>query len=155
MRVAGVEPVGDAPAGLVEHCVLTPDCPLTGETPMIGAQGFRNLVGAAIVERGSTRRGEPLAALVAEIGLGRAQVLPVGLRLHAEPFDGHGLALDVEQALDHALRLLVTPLAEVLVADDPVLVDEVQRRPVVVWRTRSRPRSRCPEPRRSRLPAPA
>jgi hypothetical protein len=31
-RVAGVEPVGDAPAGLVEHCILTPDRPLTGET---------------------------------------------------------------------------------------------------------------------------
>jgi hypothetical protein len=31
MRVARVEPVGDAPAGLVEHNILRPDRPLAGE----------------------------------------------------------------------------------------------------------------------------
>jgi len=40
--------------------------------------------------------------------------------------------LDAEQPLDHALGLLVTSFAEVLVADAAVGVDEVQRRPVVV-----------------------
>ena len=73
-----------------------------------------------------------LAARVAEIGLGRTQVVPVGLRLHAEPFDGDELALDAEQPLDDALRLLVASFAEVVVADDAVRVDEVERRPVVV-----------------------
>jgi hypothetical protein len=34
--------------------------------------------------------------------------------------------------LEHALRLLVTSLSEVLVADDAVRVDEVEGRPVVV-----------------------
>ncbi len=42
------------------------------------------------------------------------------------------IALDAEQTLDDALGLLVAPLAEVTVADDPLPVDEVQRRPVVV-----------------------
>ena len=73
-----------------------------------------------------------LAAPVAEIRLGGPQVVPVGLRLHAEPFDGDELALDAEQPLDDALRLLVASFAEVLVADDAVPVDEVERRPVVV-----------------------
>jgi hypothetical protein len=73
-----------------------------------------------------------LAASVAEIRLGRSQPVPVGLRLHAEPLDGVGLALDAEQPLDHPLRLLVASLAEVVVADDAVRVDEVERRPVVV-----------------------
>ena len=73
-----------------------------------------------------------LAAPVAEIRLGRAQVVPVGLGLHAEPFDGDELALDAEQTLDDALGLLVASFAEVLVADDALRVDEVQRRPVVV-----------------------
>ena len=59
-------------------------------------------------------------------------MVPVGLGLHAEPFDGDELALDAEQLLDHALRLLVAPFAEVVVADDAVRVDEVERRPVVV-----------------------
>src|SRR5436190_8160923 len=63
---------------------------------------------------------------------GVRRLSPVGLRLHAEPFDGHELALDAEQPLDEALRLLVTPFAQVLVADDAVRVDEVERRPSIV-----------------------
>jgi hypothetical protein len=59
-------------------------------------------------------------------------VNPVGPCLHAEPFDGDELALDPEEPLDDALRLLVAPFAEVVVADDAVRVDEVERRPVVV-----------------------
>jgi hypothetical protein len=73
-----------------------------------------------------------LAAPVAEIRLRRPQVVPVGLRLHAEPLDGDELALDAEQPLDDALRLLVASFAEVLVADHALCVDEVERRPVVV-----------------------
>ena len=48
------------------------------------------------------------------------------------PSTGDGPALDAQQLLDDALRLLVAAFAEVLVADDAVGVDEVQRRPVVV-----------------------
>jgi hypothetical protein len=57
-------------------------------------------------------------------------VVPVGL--YAEPFDGDELALDAEQPLDDALRSLVAPFAEAVVADDAVRVDEVERRPAVV-----------------------
>ena len=53
--------------------------------------------------------------LVAEIRLGRPQVVPIGFGLHAERFDRDGLALDAEQPLDHALRVLVATFAEVLV----------------------------------------
>jgi hypothetical protein len=59
-------------------------------------------------------------------------VVPVGLCLRADPFDGDELTLHAEQPLDDALRLLVASLAEVVVADDAVRVDEVERRPVVV-----------------------
>jgi hypothetical protein len=59
-------------------------------------------------------------------------VVPVGLRLNADPFDGEELALDAEQPLDDALRLRVASFSEVLVADEAVRVDEVERRPVVV-----------------------
>src|SRR5436305_3625581 len=59
-------------------------------------------------------------------------MVPVGRRLHADPFDSDELALDAEQTLDDPLRFLVATLAEVLVADYPVRVDEVERRPVVV-----------------------
>jgi hypothetical protein len=72
------------------------------------------------------------AAPVAEIRLARRQVIPVGLRLHAEPFDRDELALDAEQPLNHALGLLVAAFAEVLVADDAVRIDEVDSRPEMV-----------------------
>jgi hypothetical protein len=58
-------------------------------------------------------------------------VVPVGLRLHAEAFDGDELAVDAEQLLDEALRFLVASFAEVPVADPAVGVDEVERRPGV------------------------
>ena len=51
MRVAGVEPEGDAAAGLVEHDVLRPDRPLAGQRPLVEAQALGHLVGAAFVER--------------------------------------------------------------------------------------------------------
>jgi hypothetical protein len=50
MRVARVEPVGDAPKGPVEHDVLTADRPLAGESPVVQGQAFRELVGAAFAE---------------------------------------------------------------------------------------------------------
>src|SRR4051812_3019993 len=71
-------------------------------------------------------------SFVAEICLGRTQVVPVGRRLHADAFDGDELALDSKQLLDDALRLLVAPFTEVLVADRAVGVEEVERRPVLV-----------------------
>ena len=55
MRVARVEAVGDAAAGLVEHDVLAPDRPLAGEGPVVEAQALGELVGAALVERGAVR----------------------------------------------------------------------------------------------------
>src|SRR4051794_8447408 len=107
MRVARVEAVGDAPTGPVQRDVLTPDRPLAGEGPVIDAQVAGDLVDAARVTRDAAGGGEVLGAPMAEVRLGRAQMVPVGLRLHAQPFDGHGLALDAEQLLDDALRLLV------------------------------------------------
>jgi hypothetical protein len=43
---------------------------------------------------------------------------------HPERFDGDGLAVDAEQPLDDPLRLLVPSLAEVLVANHALPVDE-------------------------------
>ena len=59
-------------------------------------------------------------------------MVPVGLRLHAQSLDRGELALDAEQPLDDALRVLVATLAEVLIADDATHVDEVEGRPEVV-----------------------
>jgi hypothetical protein len=85
-------------------------------------------LGAWLEERDLQRPLADRVVLAAEIRLGRAQVVPVGFRLHAEPFDGDELALDAEQTPDDALRLLVAPFAEVVVADDAVRVSAGDRR---------------------------
>jgi hypothetical protein len=85
---------------LVEHDVLAPDRPLVGEGPVVETQLLGELIDAAFVERGAVRGRESLAAPVAEKRLGRPEVVPVGLRLDADPCDGDELALDTEQRLD-------------------------------------------------------
>jgi hypothetical protein len=74
-----------------------------------------------VVSRRRESLCEPLAAPVAEIRLGRPQVVPVGLRLDAQTFDRDEFPLDPEQPLDDALRLLIASFAEVVVADDAVV----------------------------------
>src|SRR3954454_24387713 len=128
MGVARVKAVGDGSARLVEHDVLASDRPRTAERPVVDAQVLGDLERAAL----AAGRREVLAARIPEIRLGRAQMVPVRLGLDATPFDGYRFAIDAEQALDRALRLLVAPLAEVVVADDAVAVDEVERGPVLV-----------------------
>src|SRR5262249_47033996 len=114
-----MEAVEDAPAGGLEHHVLASDRPLAGERPVVEPQPLARL-------------GLMLAARVAEVRLGRAEVLPVGLRLGPDSHDVDELALDAEQLLDRSLRLLVAAFTEVVVADDAFAVDEVERRPVMV-----------------------
>jgi hypothetical protein len=70
---------------------------------MVGVQPLGELMGTAFVERGAVRCRESVGAAVAEVRLGCMQVVPVGLRLRAEPFDGGELAVDAEQLLDDAL----------------------------------------------------
>jgi hypothetical protein len=107
VRVARVKAKGYAPAGLLEHDVLGPDRPLAGERPVVQAQMLGELVGTTLIGPRAFRGREVLAAPVAEVGLGGAEVVPVGRRLDADPLDWSRLALDAEQPLDEALGLLV------------------------------------------------
>ena len=70
--------------------------------------------------RRTRRRPVTRAAPVAKIRLARAQILPVGLPLHAAPFDGDKFAPRAEQPLDDALGWLVASFSEVVLADDAV-----------------------------------
>ena len=92
----------------------------------------------AFVERRATGGGEAPALLVAEVGLGRLEVGPVGLNLEALGRDGDEVAGDAlasglaQQALDDHLALRVAALAEVVVADPALRVGDVDGGPVVV-----------------------
>ena len=53
------------------------------QCPLVEAQLVRHGIGASLVRLDATGRREVLGLLVAEIGLGRLEVRPVGLRLEA------------------------------------------------------------------------
>ena len=118
--VARLEAVRDRAAGRVEHRVLLADRPLAGERPVVERQTVAAPVAAA------------LAAGVAQVGLRGPQRGPVGGLGEAAGVDADGLLVDAQQPLDRPLGLLVGPFAEVVEADLPVAIDEVDGRPVVV-----------------------
>ena len=110
-------------------------CPtvhVAGQRPVIGPEPSGELVVAAPVGDHAARRREALATAVAEVGLRRAEVLPVGGRLDPDLLDRDEVPIEAEEALDRALGALVVPFAELVVTDQAVLVHEVERRPVVV-----------------------
>ena len=110
----------------------TPDGPVSRKRPLARAQALRELVAPAHVDGRTAGRREVLAARVAEIRLGRAQAHPVRFGFDARSDRGDEVTLDAQQLLQETLRLLVVFLAEMVVADHAVPVDEVQRRPVVI-----------------------
>ena len=139
MHVARVEAEGDAPAGLLQDDALGLDRPRAGQGPLVE----REAVGARV---------KPWPAPLAEVGLGRAQVVPVGRRLHAlAPRRGRARARR-RGALEDALGLLVAPLAEVLVADHALARRRSTAPASSGSRTRARSRSRCRPRRGSRSP---
>lgn len=76
--------------------------------------------------------------LVTEVGLGRAQAHPVGLRLQTLRGCGDELFVDAlasglaQQVLDHPFAVVVLTLAEVVVPDPALCICEVDGRPVSV-----------------------
>ena len=104
--------------------------PTTRETAMTETSSTVYLIVGAGGRHGATgnHAARQLLAIIEAAGTERIELDDVA----AVVADASALALDAEQPLDDALRLLVASLAEVLVADDPVGVDEVERRPVMV-----------------------
>jgi hypothetical protein len=126
MDVAGVEAERNRSAGLVEDARVRLDRPVSGERPLIEPQPIGSLT------------CEVLRLLGAEVGLGCFEVPPVGLSLEAVVGDGHQVVTDAvpaglaQELLDGPLGLFVSTLAEVVVADSPLRVGDVHRRPVPV-----------------------
>jgi len=110
-----MEPEGDRAARLAQDGALGAPVLVADKRPLVQSQAVGRRVPGAI------------AALVSNVRLGRAQVVPVGRRLGALSDHGHEVAVDAEQLLDGPLRFLVAALAEVLEARVSVRVREVQR----------------------------
>jgi len=86
--------------------------PLARERPAVHGQLLRHRARTAGIERAVALRRGALGALVPEVGLRRAQLIPVGGCLHADPFDVDELAFHAQQ-LDHALGARAASFAEV------------------------------------------
>src|SRR5262249_1202463 len=135
MDVAGVEAKDDAPARRVELGALVADRPVSGERPSIAIQALGRRVDVPLVSLRAARRGEAFRPRRAEVGLGRFQVGPIGGGFDPAPLHRHQLTIAaavpclLEEVLDGALRFLVPALAELIVTDLPVRIDDVERRP--------------------------
>src|SRR5215211_4806273 len=138
VQVAGVEAVGDAPVGLVEHDRLPPDRPVTREGPVVEPQPLGDGIDLRGVKDRTVGGREVLGALVAEVVLRGPQAGPVGGGLHPTGLDRNQVLADAaaaglaQQLLQDHLGLLVLALAEAMVPNLPLGVDEVERRPIAV-----------------------
>ena len=138
VQVAGVEAVGDPPLGLIEHDGLRLYRPVPDRGPMVESQPRGSGVAVRRIQDRIIGRGEVLGAFVAEVVLGRPQAVPVGGSLHAAGIHGDQIRADAagagvgQQLLQDHLGLLIAALAEAMVADLALGVDEVEGRPVVV-----------------------
>src|SRR5262249_41140456 len=101
-------------------------------------EGGGDLVAGRSVALRSSGRGKTLRLRVTDVGLGRVHVVPVRgdlqpLWLHrGQVSTGRTLAGLLQETLDGALRLLVPALAELVVTDPSLAVDEVEGWPDLV-----------------------
>jgi len=136
--VARVEREGDPPARVPGDGRVPGLGPTAREVPLVQGQARTAGVDAREVVEAGVLRHEPAALPVAEVGLGGAQRGPVGRDLQAAGVGCDELAVDAgrarvaEQLLEDHLGHRVLALAEVVVAQPPVGVGDVHRRPVLV-----------------------
>ena len=105
---------------------------------MIQSEVFRNGVEAMFVEAGAIDGRESFGASVADVGLGSLEAGPVrGLlepvRHDGREVTGNSLCAGVgQQSLNDPFRTLVLALAEFVMPNHTLCVDEVLRGPIVV-----------------------
>jgi hypothetical protein len=104
---------------------------------VVGSQPCRGGIGVTGSQDGTVGGDEVVGALVAEVVLGRPQAGPVGGDFHATGVDRSQFLVAAAAALGQELLKnhlghFVVALAEAVVADLPLGVDEVERRPVEV-----------------------
>ena len=83
MQVAGMEAEGDLAGCRVECCLLGRAGPVAGQRPLVQRERLRCLVVMWLVLGRTARLDEVCGALIADIGLGRADIGIVGSELGA------------------------------------------------------------------------
>src|SRR5215472_7442274 len=138
MKITRVKLESESPAGFVESAPVTRDGPITRERPMVELQSSRRGVALGLVQRQAVGSVEVRCLFVSGIRLGRPQVCPIGARRRAGRIDnsqsfGQRVNSRVGQELpDDHFRSLVVTLAEAMVPNPTLGVDEVKSGPVMV-----------------------
>src|SRR5262249_24872269 len=79
-----------------------------------------------------------LGTLIADVVLGGPQAAPIGGGFNATPLDRNQFLTDAvdsgcgQQSLKNHFGLFVLALAELMMANMPLRIDEIERRPIVV-----------------------
>src|SRR5829696_507016 len=138
MKIAGVKAVRDRPVGLVEHSSLFPHRPITRKSPIIEPQPRGGIIEARLVQYRTTGRRKVLGALIAEIVFRRPQAAPIGGSFSTTGIDRNQVMAHAavsglfEQLLNNHLRLFVCALAELMMSNMPLCIDEIEGRPITV-----------------------
>jgi hypothetical protein len=138
MDVTSAKAICNSSGALVEHDRLFSQSPLSCKSPVVQPEIRRQGVGVPLISFSSFGRCEVVGARVAEIGLGRPEIRPVGCRFRTDPLDGHELCADVvfprlrKELLNDLLGFFVSAFAELTMTNFALRVDEVERRPILV-----------------------
>ena len=138
MKIAGVKAVRDTSIGLVQRGGILLHRPIAGQRPFIQAQPRGQLIHARLVQHCPAGRRKVLGALIPDIIFRRLQAAPIGGHFETAGIDRDQVIADaagaglVQQSLNDHFRLFVRALAEVLMPNTPLRIDEIQRRPILV-----------------------
>ena len=138
MKIAGVKAVRDPPVGLVQHSGLFLHRPITRKGPMIESQPRGDSIDATLVQYCTAGRRKVLGALIADIVFRRLQAAPIGGSFHTTGINRNQVVADVadsglgQQLLNNPFRLFVFALAELMMSNMPLRIDEIEGRPILV-----------------------
>src|SRR6266545_4716749 len=138
MQIAGVKAVRDPPVGRVQQRGLPLYRPITRKRPLIEPQPRGGSIDARPVEYHTTGRGKVLGTLITDIIFPRLQAAPIGGSFNTTGIDRYQFMIDVthpgfgQQLVQNHFRLFVVALAEVMMSNLPLRIDEIERRPIVV-----------------------
>src|SRR5215204_2205650 len=131
MKIAGVKAVRDPPVGLVQHGGLSLHRPITRKGPMIEPQPRGDLIDTTLVQDCTTGRRKVLGALIADVVLRGLQAVPIGGSFSTTGIDRNQFMTDAavsclgQQFLNNHLRLFVFALAEMMVSNMSLRIDEI------------------------------
>src|SRR5260370_9284730 len=95
-------------------------------------------IAPTLIRQGNTGRRKVLGAFIADIVFGRLQVVPIGGRFSTTGIDRNQFMTDAvdsglgQQLLNYQFRLFVFALAELMMSNTPLRIDEIDGRPIFV-----------------------